>query len=441
MSTFEAKKQRLIGQLGEGGVRLAKPTSNLFRDRDEAPSRRLDVHDFNNVLAIDTERGWVEVEGMTTYADLTDATLARGVMVAVIPQLKSITIGGAIAGIGIESSSFKYGLPHETLLEMDVLVGDGRVLHCTPDNEHRDLFYGFPNSYGTLGYALKVKARTVPAAPYVALEHIRFADAAALFRRVEELCAQEIDFLDGSVFGPDELYLTVGRFADQAPYTSDYTYMDIYYQSIRRRPSDYLTTYDYLWRWDTDWFWCSRNLFVQNPLVRRLVGRRHLNSITYTKVMRWNSRWGLTRGIEKLLGFQSESVIQDVDIPIENAARFLDFFHREIGILPIWICPIGSFDTSARFDLYALDPQKLYVNFGFWDAVRSRQRLPEGYHNRKIEHMVRELGGVKSLYSDSYYAPDEFWQIYNEPAYRTLKQKYDPQAVFADLYEKCVRRA
>jgi hypothetical protein len=27
-----------------------------------------------------------------------------------------------------------------------------------------------------------------------------------------------------------------------------------------------------LWRWDTDWFWCSKNLFAQNPLVRRLTG-------------------------------------------------------------------------------------------------------------------------------------------------------------------------
>ena len=56
-------------------------------------------------------------------------------------------------------ASFKYGLVHETLLELEVLLGDGSVVPATPDNEHRDLFFGFPNSYGTLGYALRVKAK------------------------------------------------------------------------------------------------------------------------------------------------------------------------------------------------------------------------------------------------------------------------------------------
>src|SRR5207248_11475150 len=60
-------------------------------------------------------RSRVSAEGMTTYADLVDATLARGVMPCVVPQLKSITVGGAAAGVGIEASSFRYGLVNDTL--------------------------------------------------------------------------------------------------------------------------------------------------------------------------------------------------------------------------------------------------------------------------------------------------------------------------------------
>ena len=439
---FEQKKRRLIRQMTEsgGGVRLAKATSNLFRDRDEARGGLLDVRDFNRVLAIDAEQRWVETEGMTTYADLTDATLAQDAMVAVVPQLKSITIGGAVAGIGIESSSFRYGLPHETVLEMEVLVGDGRVLTCSPDNEHRDLFFGLPNSYGTLGYVLKVKARLFPVKPFVGIEHHRFGTAQEFFDALAHWCRRDVDFVDATVFAPGEHYLTVGRFADEAPYTSDYTYLDIYYRSLRTRKSDYLTTRDYIWRWDTDWFWCSKNLYVQNPLVRRLVGRRRLNSVSYTKVMRWNNRWGLTRRLERLLGYHCESVIQDVDIPIENAARFLEFFHQEIGIAPIWVCPIGHYHRGQRFPLYPLDADTLYVNFGFWDSVRSREQRPPGYLNRKVERAVAELGGIKSLYSDSYYSREEFWQIYNRPAYRELKSRYDPDGRFKDLFEKCVLR-
>jgi len=56
---------------------------------------------------------------------------------------------------------------------------------------------------------------------------------------------------------------TVGRFVNAAPYASDYTFEHIYYRSLRSRDEDYLATRDYLWRWDTDWFWCSGNLYAQ----------------------------------------------------------------------------------------------------------------------------------------------------------------------------------
>src|SRR3990172_6348829 len=184
MATYEEKKQRLLAELraSEGmAVGLAKNTSNLFRDRNNAPRRKLDVRNFNNVLRVDTANGWVEAEGMTPYEKLVDAMLAHGVMPAVVPQLKSITLGGAAAGVGIEASSFKYGLVHETLLEIDVLLADGSVVTCTPDNEHRELFFGFANSYGTLGYALRLVAKTIPVGHYVRIEHVRHAEPRAYF--------------------------------------------------------------------------------------------------------------------------------------------------------------------------------------------------------------------------------------------------------------------
>ena len=54
---------------------------------------------------------------MTTYEDLVDALLPHGVMPLVVPQLKTITIGGAVTGLGIErtpqnlarSQAFRFG--------------------------------------------------------------------------------------------------------------------------------------------------------------------------------------------------------------------------------------------------------------------------------------------------------------------------------------------
>jgi FAD/FMN-containing dehydrogenase len=133
-------------------------------------------------------------------------------------------------------------------------------------------------------------------------------------------------------------------------------------------------------------------------------------------------------------------VIQDVPIPIENASKFLEFFHREIGIRPVWICPVKAYDPQKRFSLWPADPDKLYINFGFWDVVRSRRKYPAGFFNRKIERKALEMGGVKSLYSDVYFNRDEFWKTYNKPAYDQLKSRYDAGGAFKDLYQKTVLR-
>ena len=96
-------------------IGLNKSTSNLFRARTDNPKRRIDVRDFNHVLKVDAEPLVADVEGMTTYEDLVDATLKYHLLPTVVPQLKTITLGGAVSGLGIESSSFKYGLVHETV--------------------------------------------------------------------------------------------------------------------------------------------------------------------------------------------------------------------------------------------------------------------------------------------------------------------------------------
>src|SRR5690606_31545727 len=259
----------------------------------------------------------------------------------------TITIGGAVSGLGIESSSFRHGLPHESVHELEILTGDGRVVTATPYGEHADLFAAFPNSYGTLGYALRLLIELTPVQPYVRLTHLRFTNAEDCLTTLDQICqegsydGQPVDFLDGVVFAPDELYLTVARFVPEAPEVSDYTGQQIYYRSIPERTVDYLTVADYLWRWDTDWFWCSRALGVQHPTVRRLWPRRWRRSDVYRRLVALDRRHRLSARWYRLRGQpEREDVIQDVELPVDRTAAFLEFFHAEIGISPIWLCPL-----------------------------------------------------------------------------------------------------
>jgi FAD/FMN-containing dehydrogenase len=420
-----------VDQARAGGERigLRKSTSNLFRRRSQAGKHFVDVRGFNRVLGIDPQRMTADVEGMITYEALVDETLKHGLLPAVVPQLKTITVGGAVSGLGIESSSFKFGLVHETVEEMEILLGDGRLVTCSC-RENPDLFFGFPNSYGTLGYALRLTIRLIPAKPYVHLTHARFTDPESYFARVAGRAESPVDYLDGTIFSRNEMYLTEGEFAQNAPETSDYTYMDIYYRSIQRKSEDWLTAKDYIWRWDTDWFWCSKHFYVQKAGIRRL-SKWALNSRTYQRIMR------LSYSILPDSG-GTESVIQDVDIPIGKAPEFFDFLLSEIGITPVWMCPFKTRDSGRAWDLSPLQPARLYVNFGFWDVIPSTHE--KGHFNRKIERKTIDLGGAKGLYSSAWYDEAEFWSIYDHRRYLKLKQTYDPHGVFPDLYSKCVQR-
>src|SRR4051794_20029748 len=183
----DALRRALLALPPGSPVRLRKRTSNLFRPRTQVTSP-LDADGFDGLLEVDVDNRTADVLGMTTYEHLVDATLPHGLMPLVVPQLKTITLGGAVTGLGIESSSFRSGLPHESVIEMEILTGDGSIVTARRDNEHRDLFFGFPNSYGTLGYALSLTIELEPVQPYVQLRHLRFDDAGKCFTEMSAIC-------------------------------------------------------------------------------------------------------------------------------------------------------------------------------------------------------------------------------------------------------------
>jgi FAD/FMN-containing dehydrogenase len=427
-------------------VRLAKKTSNLFRPRAKSSSPGLDVGAFDGVIEIDRDAATVDAGAMTTYEHLVDATLPYGLIPKVVPELKTITIGGAITGLGIESSSWRNGMPHESMLELDIMTGAGEVVTATPDGDHADLFEGFPNSYGTLGYALRVKIQLEAVRPWVHLRHLRFSSFTDLVEVLQRVCdegsheGEQIVFVDGTVFAPDECYLTLGSWSTDPGPVSDYTAENIYYRSIQAKPEDWLSIRNYIWRWDTDWFWCSRAFKVQIPWVRRLAGRRWLRSNTYWKIVAFENRYKIKQTIDRWRGLPAqENVIQDIEVPVEKAAEFMDGFFRHVPISPVWLCPLRQTSGPARWPLYPLTPDHLYVNFGFWSACPLEPGMDPSHHNRWVEDEVDRLGGRKSLYSTAFYDEPRFWSMYNGEVYRKLKTRYDPADRLLDLYAKCVK--
>ena len=428
-------------------VRLAKKTTNLFRARAATTAPGLDVSGLTGVIEVDPIAKTADVQGMCTYEDLVDATLPYGLIPYVVPQLRTITLGGAVTGLGIESTSFRNGLPHESVLEMDVFTGGGEVVTTRPAE---DLFDTFPNSYGSLGYATRLKIKLEPVPSYVALRHLRFDDAGLLAKTIGEIAETKeydgarVDGLDGVAFAPGAYFLTVATWSELGtePRTgrgpSDYTGQQIYYRSIEQEQTDLLTMYDYLWRWDTDWFWCSGAFGAQNPSLRRIWPRRFRRSDVYMKMLGLDQRYHIADRLDARAGRPlRERVIQDIEVPVENLPAFLAWFDEEVGMRPVWLCPLVA---EKNWPSYPLEPGRLYVNVGFWGTVHVGPERVDAPKNRAIAAKVHELGGHKSLYSEAFYDRETFDALYDGANLAAVKRRYDPEDRLTSLYDKAVKR-
>ena len=112
---------------------------------------------------------------------------------------------------------------------------------------------------------------------------------------------------------------------------------------------------------------------------------------------------------------QREQVVQDVEIPVERLEEFLAWFDAEVGMRPVWLCPLVSLGTStgSQWPTYPLHPGTTYVNVGFWGTVHVGPDAPDAPLNRAIEAKVSELGGHKSLYSEAFYDRETFDKLYD----------------------------
>jgi FAD/FMN-containing dehydrogenase len=177
-------------------------------------------------------------------------------------------------------------------------------------------------------------------------------------------------------------------------------------------------------------------------VVRRLWPRRWRRSDVYHRLIGLNRRTGFIDFVDRRKGRpQREMVVQDVEVPVERLEEFLAWFDAEVGMRPVWLCPLVSPGTStgAQWPTYPLRPGTTYVNVGFWGTVHVGPEAPDAPRNRAIEAKVQELGGHKSLYSEAFYDRASFDRLYDGDNLAAVKQRYDPDDRLLSLYDKAVR--
>ena len=350
-----------------------------------------------------------------------EATLARGLVPITVPELKTITVGGAVAGCSIESMSFRHGGFHDTCLEYEVITARGEILACTPENENRLVFQMVHGTFGTLGIISKLKFKLIPAKPYVRVVYEKFTTLreyqAAITRYAEDV---DVDFMDGIIHSPEHYILSIGRFTEQAPYTNRYDWMKTYYKSTASRKEDFLRTPDYFFRYDRG---------VTNVHPKSVVGRFVLG-----KFMDSSQLLKLANKFHRLLSSDKPPVILDVFIPFSKAGLFFEWYNREFNFYPLWCVPYRRVHDYEWIlpEYYARIKDYMFLDIAIYGMEQSDGK---NYY-RMMEEKLIELGGIKTLISHNYYSEGEFWGVWNKGNYDTVKAKTDPDNIFRDLYSK-----
>lgn len=121
----------------------------------------IDMTPLNQIHAIDDERAEVHVDAGVDLETLMKDTLPLGLWVPVLPGTRQVTVGGAIANDIHGKNHHSAGSFGNHVIEMELLVADGRVLTLrpegTPDDPDGELFWCTVGGMGLTGIVLTAK--------------------------------------------------------------------------------------------------------------------------------------------------------------------------------------------------------------------------------------------------------------------------------------------
>jgi Delta24-sterol reductase len=409
-------------------------TRNSARQRDNT----VDTSGLSNVLSIDVSARTALVEPNVPMDALVKATLAHGLLPPVVPEFPGITVGGAFAGTAGESSSFKFGFFDATVLRIEILTADGTVMSASR-TENSELFFGAVGTLGTLGVLTLLQLTLMEAKPFVELTYHRVGSFEHAVDVVRDATAEpRNDFVDGIMLSKTSGAIITGHFTNDLdgtkPTRFTRRYDQWFYLHAKKQISkkagktpatDYVPIVDYLFRYDRGGFWVGKFAFDYFKAPFDRVGRFLMDTYLHTRVM--------YHGLHAS-GLYEQFIIEDLALPEAHCVSFLDFVDQDFGIYPLWLCPLKT--SRSGLSPRHLDPslQTPLLNVGVWG--RGPKPLAEfTAANRKIEAKVKELGGLKWLYAQTFYTELEFWAIYDREAYEALRAKYDA-AHLPSVYDK-----
>ena len=411
------------------------------------------VGDFNNILTLDEEALCVEVEPMVDVGQITQYLVPRGYMLATTLEIKEATLGGLAAAVGMTTASHKYGLLSETVVEYELITGEGDVIKVTKDNEHSELYYAFPWSHGSLGLLLKLKLRIIPVKKFVKVTYTPIKsgleDYCAKIKQVS-LAEDAADFVEATCFSRQEAVVMTGTFSEEAGADGQvnhvsYWFKKWFYIHVREMLQDdkgerieYIPTYEYIFRHDRGIFWTLKDQFPEkygnNFFFRLFFGWLCPPKVQFLKMP-------ATPAIRKEM--QAQRVYQDIVLPIDCMEEAITLGGNLFEIWPILVYPSRIYDhgSPSKQGQFPQPAQclsgknyQMYFDCGIYGIPPSMECLVS--RSRQIEDFTRKHRGVPFLYAALYSSREEFNEMLDLNLYEKVRKAYKADQHFPHLWDK-----
>jgi delta24-sterol reductase len=437
-----------------------------MRNVDYKRARRfeVDLSAFTNILEIDAARMVARVEPLVSVGQVTRVTCPMNLSLAVAPEFDDLTVGGLINSYGISGTSHVYGLFSDTVVAMEVVLADGRVVRATKDNEHSDLFYGVPWSQGTIGLLVSAEIKLVPVKEYMrltytpvrgTLKEIAQAYTDSFVPRDGDDRAKVPDFVEGMVYSPSEGVMMTGVYATAAEARRKtinrvgWWFKPWFYQYARTALErgefvEYIPTREYYHRHTRSLYWEGKLIipFGDQLWFRLLLGWLMPPKISLLKI---------TQGEAIRNYYHDNHVIQDVLVPLHKVGDALEFAHRELEVYPVWLCPhrlhklvtaamvrpeAGFEEHRRRGDTsYA----QMFTDVGFYYApgpVLRGEEFDGAEAVRRLEQWLIANHGYQAQYAVSELSERDFWRMFDASHYDHCRRKYGAAGTFMSVYYK-----
>ena len=459
------------------------PWANLsmrFSDY-KAKSHQIYVGDLRTVVYLDEAAGTLHVEPLAEVGAITRYLVPRGYMLATTLEIEEATIGGLAMAVGMTTASHKYGLLQETVVEYEIVLGDGRLVRARADNEYADLYFALPWSHGSLGLLVGLTLRVVPVKPHVLVRYTPHNSMSSYCEHIRTLAgcanvphpiapADIPDFVEATIFSLERGVVMEGRFVDASQVAGvgvnhiGYWFKPWFFKHVqsmlkRNAPHQELVpTLEYIFRHNRAIFWTLRDQLPawigNNPIFRLLFGWMMPPKVSFLKMP-------ATKEIQDEM--RNDRVYQDITMPISSLEAALVKCAVAFGVWPMLVYPsriadhgpqrrglfptrvVGENPVIEGFTWPGNQELRHDVQYGmFYDLgvygipenVRRGIKVDNIARMRDMEDFTRRVGGAPFLYADTYMTPNEFEQMFDVELYDKVRKKYGAEGCFPHVYAK-----